>query len=52
VTALAFFPGKILSQKAIDGQKLGQNTGRQIKRVTDPVFQKLKIKQSKKRGKI
>jgi hypothetical protein len=27
VTALAFCPRKILSQKAIYGQKLGQNTG-------------------------
>jgi hypothetical protein len=47
VAALAFCPGKILSQKAIFGQKLGQNTGLTEPKRNRPCFLKMKKNQSK-----
>jgi len=47
VAALALCPGKILSQKAIYGQKLGQNTGVTRPKKNRPYFLKMKKNQSK-----
>jgi hypothetical protein len=44
VAALALCPGKILSQKAIYGQKLGQNTGVTRPKKNRPYFLKMKKK--------
>jgi hypothetical protein len=42
VSALAFCPSKILSQKAIYGQKLGQNTGRAGQKKYKQAFKTIK----------